>query len=227
MNTPIKAIVFDIGGVLIDWDPRYLYRKLFKAEEEMERFLHTVCHHSWNLELDRGANWNDAVATLSEKFPDHKDNIRAYHDRWIEMVQGPIHETVDIMMALRHMGYKLYAITNYSREKLDLTIKEYPFLRGFDGMIVSGDEKLVKPDPAIYQLLLDRYDLNPRQLLFIDDRRENVQAAWDKGFHAVQFLSPAQLEKDLMDFGILQSEDVHDHDDEPARGCGGGCTCHG
>lgn len=222
----IKAIVFDIGGVLLDWDPRYLYRKLIPDEAEMETFLHTVCNNAWNLEQDRGRDWKEAVNLLTQQHPDKADLIKAYDERWPEMVQSAIHGTVDIMMELRSRGYKLYSITNFSEEKLEYSMKEYPFLRGFDGIIVSGKVKLLKPDPAIYKALLDEYDLNPRQLLFIDDRRENVQAAWDAGYHAVQFLSPAQLEQDLIAANILTfpEEDFAD-DSEEMDGCCSGCSC--
>ncbi len=225
----IKAIVFDIGGVLLDWDPRYLYRKLFKDEEKLEHFLHTVCTYTWNLEQDRGRPWADAVKLLCDAHPeDHHDLIRAYDERWLEMIDAPIHGTVDIMMELRERGFPLYAITNFSSDKLKIAMQEFPFLQAFEGMIVSGDAKLLKPDPAIYKALLDTYNLNPRELLFIDDRRENVQAAWDAGFHAVQFLSPAQLEQDLIDCGVLVYADAANDDllEDEAGSCGAGCGCH-
>lgn len=231
MNTQIKAIVFDIGGVLLDWDPRYLYRKLIQDEEKIETFLHTVCTYSWNLEQDRGRSWAEAVADLSAKFPEHSALIQAYDERWVEMIDGAILGSVDIMMELRRRGYPLYAITNFSSEKLKIAMQAYPFLRGFNGMIVSGDVKLLKPDPAIYKALLDTYHLNPRELLFIDDRRENVQAAWECGFHAIHFLSPAQLEQDLIETGILIFDNDADDDGvaddvDNSGGCGAHCGCH-
>lgn len=246
----IKAVVFDLGGVLIDWNPRYLYRELLDSEDEIEQFLANVCTAEWNHSIDLGRPWEDAVAELTAKHPDQQHLIEAYWKRWPEMLGGPIHESVDLMMELKARGVPLYALSNWNHETFQMAFQEFPFLRLFNGKIVSGEVKLAKPDPAIYELLLSTFKLNPRELLFIDDRRDNVQTAWDLGFNAVQFLSPRQLEKDLIEFGLIPIETAehdhdecghrcgcgtahhhhhHDHDDEDEDSggcCGGGCGCH-
>lgn len=222
----IKAVVFDLGGVLLDWNPRYLYRDVIQDDTKMEYFLSTVCTDDWNLSLDKGRTWADARAEIVTRFPEHMDMIDMYWDRWLDMFTGPIHESVDILMDLKRRGYPLYALSNWNDVKFQVALQEFPFLRLFDGRIVSGDVKLVKPDPAIYQLLLDTYKLNPREIVFIDDRAINVEAARGQGIESIQFISPAQLERDLAGYGLFP--DTDNSDDEPSKGgCGGHCTCHG
>ncbi|PZP53654.1 MAG: 2-haloalkanoic acid dehalogenase [Micavibrio aeruginosavorus] len=202
-STPtIKAVVFDIGNVLIDWDPKNLYRQLIDSEEEIDAFLTDICHYTWNLEQDRGRLWADAVAEKIAEFPDHADLIRAYDERWADMVSGPIQGSVDILMQLKESGIPLYAITNFSREKWDIATEVFPFLNVFLGVTVSADVKLLKPDPVIYQHFLKTFNLDPSTLLFIDDRPENVQAAIDCGFQSVQFFTPEKLAEDLKDYGL-------------------------
>lgn len=228
----IKAVVFDFGGVLIDWNPRYVYRELLASEEEVEDFLANICTHEWNHQLDLGKSWDVSVAELSAKHPDKAHLIKAYKDRWVDMLGGPIHESVDLLMELKARGVPLYGLTNWSHETFGVAQKEFPFLRLFDGIVVSGEVKLAKPDPAIYEHLLSSFKLNPRETLFIDDRRENVQVAWDLGFNATQFLSPRQLEDDLVGYGLIPNDDNtynDDSDDDHSHGggcCGGGCGCH-
>lgn len=221
----IKNIVFDIGGVLLDWDPRNLYRTVFESDAEMEKFLGEVCTTQWNHTLDLGRPWEDAALELVTKFPDHKDHIYMYWDRWMDMFTGPIYESVDILMELKRMGVPLYALSNWNDQKFDGALKEFPFLHTFEKRIVSADVKLAKPDPAIYKLLLDTYDLNPRETLFIDDRMENVQAARDLGIEAIQFVNPYELEEKLIAYGVFP-QDEESEDDGDQHGCGGNCTCH-
>lgn len=199
----IKAVVFDVGNVLIDWDPKHMYRKYIEDEIFLDKFLAEVCHYEWNLEQDRGRLWADAVAQKIAEFPEHEDLIRAYDERWEEMVTGPIQGSVDILMQLKNSGMPLYAITNFSREKWDIAQQVFPFLNVFDGVTVSADVKLLKPDPVIYQHFLKTYALDPSTLLFVDDRIENVQAARDCGFHAVQFFTPEKFAEDLKEYGVL------------------------
>lgn len=219
----IKNIIFDVGAVLVDWNPRYLYRELMQSEDEVERFLADVCTFDWNYSLDLGRAWEDARAEVVGKFPQHQEMIDAYWERWLEMFTGPIHESVDILMDLKRRGYPVYGLTNFNHEKWQVALQEFPFLRLFDGRIVSGEVKLAKPDPAIYKTLLDTYKLNPRECLFIDDREENVQGARNVGIEAVQFVSPRQLERDLIAYGVY--EDDGEAHVEP-QGCGGNCSCH-
>lgn len=220
----IKNVIFDIGAVLVDWNPRYYYRKVIKDEAEIEKFLTEVCHFDFNHSLDLGRPWPEARAELLEKFPQYETMIDAYWDNWLEMFSGPIHESVDILMDIKRRGYPVYALSNWNDIKFQVALQEFPFFRLFDGRIVSGEVKLGKPDPAIYQLLLDTYKLNPRECLFIDDRLVNVEAARQFGIEAVQFISPRQLERDLIQYGVIPSdaEDIN-----TGGGCGANCSCHG
>ncbi len=220
----IKTIVFDIGGVLVDWDPRYLFRTLIDDEQAMEHFLTRVCSPEWNHSLDLGRSWEDARTELVTRHPEHEGLIDQYWDRWLEMFSGPIHETVDILMDVKRRGYPVYGLTNWNDVKFEVALREFPFLNLFDGRIVSGEEKLAKPDPAIYKLLLEKFNLNPKETLFIDDRIENVQAARDLGIEAVQFISPKDLEDRMTGYGIFP--ELADDDLREAQGCGGGCSCH-
>lgn len=190
----ISAVVFDVGGVLIDWDPEYLYRKLIPDDSARAWFLGHVCPRVWNAQQDLGLrSWAEAVAHRTALYPDHADLIHAYDARWPEMVSGGIAGTVALKAALRAAGVPVYAITNYSAEKWDISCDLYPFLREFDGLVVSGREKMIKPDPAIYTLLCRRYGLNPAQCLFIDDLEVNVAAAKSVGMHGHVFTDPASL----------------------------------
>lgn len=205
----MEAVVFDIGGVLVDWNPRYLYRKLLPDEPAVERFLAEVCTTAWNAEQDRGRPWAEAVASLTERFPDHAPLITAYHERWGEMLGGAIDGTVAVLRELRDAGVPLYALTNFSVEKFAQTRARFGFreacernqdrwLDWFDGIVVSGDERLVKPDLRIYQLLLDRYGLRPDSTVFVDDQPGNVTAARALGMAGLRFTDPDQLRADLV-----------------------------
>lgn len=203
-NRSPRIAVFDIGGVLIEWDPRHLYRKLFPGDEAaMERFLAEICTPEWNLEQDRGRPWEEAVAVLTGRFPDLAELIAAYHLRWEEMVPGPVEGTADLLRALKSRGRPVYAITNFSAAKLALARRRFDFLNLFDGVVVSGEERLVKPDPAIYRRLLDRYALEPAETLFIDDVERNVEAARGVGMQAIRFTGADALRRDLEQAGML------------------------
>lgn len=203
-NQPPRIVVFDIGGVLIEWDPRHLYRKLFENDDRaMEHFLSEVCSPDWNLEQDRGRAWDDAVRVLTQQHPDKAEMIAAYHLRWEEMVPGPIPGTPDLLRTLKDRGTPLYAITNFSTEKLALARRRFDFLNLFDGMIVSGEERMVKPEPAIYRRLLDRFGLEAPETLFIDDVARNVEAARAVGMQALHFVGADALHRDLVRLGLL------------------------
>jgi len=196
------TVVFDVGNVLLRWDPRNLYRTIFDDEDEMERFLSDVCTPHWNIEQDRGRDWDEAVALLATDFPAHEDSIRAFHHRWEETVSGPIHENVALLGRLRDAGVPNYCITNFSGPKFALSQARYPFLTGFDGIIVSGDERVLKPEPEIYNLLLARYDLKAGDCVFIDDSKANVEGARAVGMHAIHFVEPMDLAAELRSHGI-------------------------
>jgi 2-haloacid dehalogenase len=197
------TVVFDVGNVLLRWDPRNLYRKLFDDEARMEQFLSGVCTPAWNLEFDRGYSFADGVAELIAKHPEWASHIRAFDERWHEMVSGVIEENVDLLRRLRQRGVPIYAITNFSREKYAEALDRYPFFRDFEGVIVSGHERLIKPDPAIYRLFLTRYNLEAVDCVFIDDSEENVKGAASVGMHAIRYADGMDLAAALEKLGIM------------------------
>jgi haloacid dehalogenase superfamily, subfamily IA, variant 3 with third motif having DD or ED len=198
------TVVFDIGQVLIEWDPRHLYREIFEGYEDlMEHFLDNVCTPAWNLEQDRGRPWDEAVSVLTAEYPDCAELIRAYHERWEEMVPGPMPGTPELLLELKERGTPVYSITNFSSEKFVLAQKRFDFLTVFDGIVVSGDERLVKPDPAIFRLLLDRYGLTASDCFFIDDSPANVEAARMVGMVTHHFTSADRLRGELEGLGLL------------------------
>lgn len=191
------TVVFDVGNVLLRWDPRHLYRRIFNDEVEMEWFLANVCTHDWNIEQDRGRDWDEAVALLVKDHPRHEVHIRAFHERWHETVSGVIEDNVVLLDRLRKAGVPNYCITNFSGPKFVLAQQRFPFLAGFDGVIVSGDERLLKPDRAIYELLLARYGLDAGDCIFIDDSKANVEGARSVGMHAIHYAEPMDLAAEL------------------------------
>lgn len=200
----IDTVVFDLGGVLIDWNPRHLYRKLFPGDEAgMEDFLATVCTQEWNSRQDAGRSFADGVTELTARHPEHAVLIAAYDTRWEEMIGGAIDGTVDLLRALRGRGVALYALTNWSRDKFPVAHRRFDFLGWFEGIVNSGEEGVIKPDPAIFRLLVDRHGITPEATLFIDDAAANVDAARALGFHAVRFESPGALGDELVRLGLL------------------------
>jgi 2-haloacid dehalogenase len=192
-----SIVVFDIGNVLIHWDPKRLYRDLFDHAAKVDWFLANVCHSAWNLDLDRGRLWSEAIAERVAAFPEYEAEIRAYDERWRDMVSGAIEGSVALLERLRAAGVPLYAITNFSRVKFDLAAERFPFLLEFRGIVVSSDEGLVKPDPAIFKLFLDRYGLAARDCLFIDDSAANVESAGRLGLATHHFRDAESLEAAL------------------------------
>jgi 2-haloacid dehalogenase len=192
------AIIFDLGGVLIDWNPSYLFDTLFDDNEKKKHFFENICTSEWNEEQDAGRSIKEATELLVNRHPEWKEFIEAYYGRWEEMLGGPIPETVEIFRELKQSGkYRFYALTNWSGELFPIALDRYDFLDWFDGRVVSGDEKMRKPFPEFYQLTLNRFALQPERTLFIDDNLRNVKAAEDLGIQAIHFESPAQLRKDL------------------------------
>jgi 2-haloacid dehalogenase len=199
----ISAVVFDLGGVLIDWDPRHLYRTLFDDQAEMEHFLATVTTPEWNREQDAGRPWSEAIEELARRHPERRELITAYWERWHETLGDAIEHTVEVLDELRGTGVRLFALTNWSGETFPVARPRYPFLEWFEGIVVSGDERLIKPDPAIFEVLVERYGLEPATTLFIDDQPANVAAARELGFQALRFVDGASLRRDLRGLGLL------------------------
>jgi len=198
------TVTFDLGGVLIDWNPRYLYQKLFDDEAEMERFLAEVTTQEWNAAQDAGRPWSEAVEVLTAKFPDHRDLIDAYHTRWPEMLGEAIHGTVAILDELRARGVRLYALSNWSAETFPVALERYPFLGWFDGIVISGEVGAAKPDVRIFQELIDRHEIEPSETVFVDDNEPNVTAAAAMGFIALRFHDAERLREDLEGLGLLE-----------------------
>ena len=199
----IDTVVFDLGGVLIDWDPKYLYRKVFVDEAEMEDFLATVTTNEWHMEQDRGRTMEEATASLISRHPEHAREIEAFYGRWDEMFGGSIEGSVDVLQELRERGFPLYALTNFSAETFPLARKWYGFLSWFDEIVVSGEEGMIKPDKKLYGVLIERTGLDPAKTVFIDDSPPNVTAAKEIGFTAVRFETPHELREELVDLGLL------------------------
>jgi 2-haloacid dehalogenase len=204
MMQQIKNIIFDLGGVLIDWNPEYLFRKLIPDEEKRKTFFSDICTAEWNEEQDGGRSIADATSMLIQQYPDHADLIIAYYDRWEEMLGGPIQDTVSIFKTLKEADkHKFYALTNWSAETFPKALVLYDFLHWFDGRLVSGEENTRKPFADFYQLLLDRFSLKPEESIFIDDNLRNIKAAQAMGIYSIHFTSPAQLVEDLKNLNLL------------------------
>lgn len=203
-NQVNKVLVFDLGGVLMDWSPYYLYcDTLGLNRQTVDAFLQEVNFTAWNRELDRGRSFQQAIDDLSAAFPAYADWIRAYDQRYQATVRGAFQPVVDLLERLKLAGYPLHALSNWSAEKFYTICPHYPFFQWFDSLLISGDVGLIKPDAAIFELLLQRIGRPAQDCIFIDDHLPNVLAARDLGFHAIQFLSPVQLEAELQALGVL------------------------
>lgn len=183
----IKNIIFDFGGVLLDWNPRYLYKSYFNNDEEMEHFLADICNGEWNIKQDAGRPFSEAVKELQAKFPEYAEAIQMYDDDWEKMLKCELPESIDLLKELKSMGYGIYGLTNWSAEKIGYAFANYSFFSLFDGIVVSGVEKVVKPDRKIYEILLERYSLKPGECVFIDDNQDNVDMAKVLGINAIRF----------------------------------------
>ncbi len=202
-DTTITTVVFDLGGVLIDWDPRHLYRQLFSDPQEMEVFLRDVVSPDWNAQQDGGRTWAEATAELLAKHPDQEEMIRVYTERWADMLAGSIAGSVDILREVRDRGHRVYALTNWSAETFPRARLMFPFLEWFEGIVVSGDERVMKPAPEIWHRLIERYAIDPTKAVYIDDMPYNAEVAAELGFHAIRFESPERLRKRLVALGVL------------------------
>jgi 2-haloacid dehalogenase len=199
----IKTVIFDLGGVLIDWNPDYLYKTIFDSEEEMKWFYDNICTPDWNEEQDAGRDLNEGTEILVKKFPEHEHNIRAYYSRWEEMLNGPIHDTVEIFKELKASNfYQILALTNWSHQTFPIALERFDFLHWFDGKVVSGEEKTRKPFLDIYEMVINRYQVDPASAVYIDDNARNLVPARELGMAAIHFRNPAQLREDLKTLGV-------------------------
>jgi len=203
MPTPITTLIFDFGGVLIDWNPRNLYRRYFDQPQAMEQFLAEVNFSEWNLLQDKGRPFTEGVAELSTQFPQYAHLIRAYHEHWEQSIGEPITATIEIVQRLKQAGRSVYGLSNWSSETFPIIRQKYDFFDILDGYLLSGDVNLVKPDPAIYQHLLDKIGRSAQECVFIDDSLINIEAARRLGFACIHYRSPEHLEGELKQLGIL------------------------
>lgn len=200
----ITTIIFDLGGVLIDWNPEYVFRHLIPDPERRRFFFENICTHDWNVEQDAGRPIAEATEMLVNQYPDWESDIRAYYGRWEEMLGGPIPETVELLRELRDQGRcRLLALTNWSAETFPVALSRYDFLHWFEGIVVSGEERTRKPFPDIYETLLDRYSVEPSSAIFIDDSLKNVEGAEAVGINGAHFQGADALRQTLLEWGVL------------------------
>ena len=201
----IETIIWDLGGVLIDWNPKYVFNEsYFESEEKRDYFFRHICTSDWNEEQDAGRSIVEATQLLVSEFPDWEKPIRDYYGRWTDMLNGPVQDTVEIFRMLRDSNkFKQYALTNWQANLFDIALVRYDFLHWFQGRVVSGEEKTRKPFPDFYKRLLDRYNVDPSTAIFIDDNLRNVKAAEELGIKSIHFHSPGQLKQAFSDIDIL------------------------
>ena len=203
MNTSIKAVIFDFGGVLLKWDPHKLYRRYFDQPQHIDHFLAEINFAAWNAEQDRGRPFADAVAELSVQFPQYSHLIRAYYEHFEDSIVGPIDGTVELLQDLKQAGYPLYALSNWSAETYPRVRPQYDFFDLFDKIILSGEVKLLKPDPAIFKLALQKINHTAHECLLIDDTEANIYSAKKLGIHTIHFKSAEQLRMELRILGLI------------------------
>lgn len=202
----IDTVIFDLGGVLVDWNPDYVYKTIFQDEDKMRAFYTDVCTSDWNEQQDEGRSLDEATEELVARFPHEEENIRAYYGRWEEMLKGPIDGTVDVFRELKDSKkYKLYALTNWSSETFPVALKRFDFLQWFDGRLVSGEEKMRKPFREIYELLIRKFSIDPHTAVYIDDNDRNLNEPRAMGMRTIHFKSPDLLKKELVQLGVQLS----------------------
>ena len=199
----IKNIIFDFGGVLMDWNPRYFFKDYFNDDDKMEYFLENIAQDEWNIEQDRGRSLSEGTEIQIKKFPEWEKEIRAYYDNWTVMLKSDIPQNVDVLRKLKNTDYQLFGLTNWSAETFPYALENYDFFQIFDGkIVVSGTEKLIKPDPAIWHILLERYHIQAGESVFIDDNPKNIEMAQSLGFATIHVTPDTNLEQELTVLGV-------------------------
>ena len=184
----IKNVVFDFGGVLLDWNPRYFYKSIFNDDQKMEYFLQNIATSTWNAQMDKGRSFEECMKELAEQYPEYKEPIMLYRKGWETMLKGPIESGMRVLDAVMNaQKFKVYGLTNWSAETFPSTFNKYKFLQKFEGIVVSGEEQMIKPEKGIYLTLIERYNLVPEETFFMDDNIQNVETALSRGINAVQF----------------------------------------
>ena len=189
--------LFDLGGIFFDWDPNHFYKNVFENIEEREFFLLEVCNDQWNVQQDAGRSIAEAELELIPKFPHYEKEIKMYYKNHRKMIRGVFEEAVDTLKKLKDKNYECYVLSNWSAETFAGMTDDYPFLKLFDGLLISGEDKLIKPDHAIYQLARDRFNLNPEETVFIDDKLENIQAAQEMNFKTIHLTDPNIIKTEI------------------------------
>jgi 2-haloacid dehalogenase len=203
-NKIVATVIWDLGGVLIDWNPEYLYSRIFRSEYAMKYFLTNICTSDWNEEQDGGRSFQDGTELLINQFPEYTQEIRAFYGRWQEMLGGEIRTSVEILDNMKRYGnISLYALTNWSAESFPIALQLYDFLHWFNGILVSGAEGIKKPDPEIYELILTRYQLDRSTVLFIDDNLRNIKAARASGIESIHYTDSESLMRSLIEYGVI------------------------
>ena len=199
----IKNIIFDFGGVVMDWNPRYFFKDYFNDDEKMEFFLKNIATDEWNAEQDRGRTLAEGTEIQVAKFPQWEKELRAYYDNWTTMLRSDIPKNVEVLRKLEHSNYELFGLTNWSAETFPYALENYDFFKIFDGnIVVSGTEKVIKPDPKIWEVLLERYHIKADESVFIDDNAKNIEVAKALGFITIHITPETDLEKELKDLGL-------------------------
>jgi len=199
-----ETVIFDLGGVLVDWNPDYLYKPIFNDDERMNDFYARICTPDWNEQQDEGRTLKEATEELVARFPHEEENIRLYYDRWEDMLKGPVDGTVEVFRKLKEKGdLKLYALTNWSAETFPVALNRFDFLHWFDGRLVSGEEKMRKPFRPIYETIIKKFNINPDTAIYIDDNARNLTVPKEMGIHTIHFTSPEALEEELKALGVL------------------------
>jgi 2-haloacid dehalogenase len=199
----IDTVIFDLGNVLVQWNPTNLYDKIFSDKTERDHFLNYIATMDWHSEQDAGRSPKEATELLVKEHPGWTKPIRAFYARWKEMFAGPIEGSVEILKELKEKGHKVYALSNWNAELFNDTVDDFPFLQWFDDKVISGEVKLKKPDAAIYKLAFERFKIKPQQAVFIDDADENIKTAKSLGLHAILFKNPAALRQELQTLNLL------------------------
>ena len=194
----IKNVIFDFGGVLMDWNPRYLYRNLFESESEMEFFLQNVCTNEWNVQQDAGKPLQQATAEKIKEFPDYKNLIEKYYGQWEIMLKSDIYQNTYLVKLLKDKGYRVFGLTNWSAETFPIAYKRYSVFQEFEDIVVSGEIKMIKPNPEIYEFALNKFGIEADETLFIDDNAANIATAHDLGFSTIHLTEDINLEQKLI-----------------------------
>ena len=194
--------LFDLGGVFFDWNPEYFYKDIFKSKNELNFFLSNICNNEWNIKQDAGRPITYAVKELVSKFPKYQNEIELYYSNHRNMIGGLFEDSKEVLDSLKQKNIKCYALSNWSAETFVGMPDDFPFLKKFDGIVLSGEEKVTKPDERIYQIAIDRYDLTPSDTVFIDDNLDNINAAVKLGFNTIHLIDPYQIKNQINKYFI-------------------------